>query len=294
MRRAVWSFWSKPFQTLHQRAWLHPKYHLLSWILSVRTAERFFPETALITDDFGAELLVSKLKLRFGHVSRDLNQLADTDPCWWALGKLYAYRSQSEPFVHLDSDVFLWRGLPPHLNGLSAFAQNPERFTFGTGAYRPDVWDNLLDKQGWLPLEWQWYTKRHGNTAACCGIFGGANTAFIQHYANQAVAIIDRNVKQFERLEPLAKLGSNILLEQYFLAACAEFYRQHPDPSIGEVKLAYLFDSERAAAIEADGAGYTHLIAGAKLNHDLCARLEQRVRRDYRSDYDNMIATVLA
>jgi hypothetical protein len=102
--RAVWSFWSKPFKTHHKQVWLTEQHHLFAWILSLETARRHYPDTALFTDDEGAYLLVDQLGLDFAHVSTELNALSKSDPQWWVLGKLWTYRSQIEPFVHIDND----------------------------------------------------------------------------------------------------------------------------------------------------------------------------------------------
>src|SRR4051812_45760022 len=107
--RAVWSFWSKPWRARTGGTWRTERHHLLGWILSFEAARKHYPDTELITDDEGAQLLIDRLGLAFSRVSTSLNRLAAHDPRRWILGKLYAYREQSEPFVHLDTDVFLWK-----------------------------------------------------------------------------------------------------------------------------------------------------------------------------------------
>ena len=83
-------------------------------------------------------LLVDQLGLPFSEVSTELERLRDVDPGWWAtLGKLVAYSIQDRPFVHLDSDVFLWKGLPHHLLNSPVFTQNPEGFHHHDPHYRP-------------------------------------------------------------------------------------------------------------------------------------------------------------
>jgi hypothetical protein len=109
---AVWSFWSKPFLKSQKSMWCSEKQHLLSWILSVQQARKFFGKTVLFTDDYGAKMLVDGLQLDFDVVSTALNTLNDHDPKWWALGKIYTYGSQNDPFIHIDNDVFLWKRLP--------------------------------------------------------------------------------------------------------------------------------------------------------------------------------------
>jgi len=71
----------------------------------------------LVTDTEGARLLVDKLGLRFTTVMTTLTALDDADPEWWVLGKLWAYRAQTEPFVHLDNDVFLGDVMDPDVAG---------------------------------------------------------------------------------------------------------------------------------------------------------------------------------
>jgi hypothetical protein len=106
--RAVWSFWTKPFLAHRTKIWRSPEHHFQSWVLSFLTAQLHYPETALYTDDLGAELLVDRLGLPFNYVSTALNDLADVDEGWWAAGKLLAYSRQTAPFVHIDSDAYLW------------------------------------------------------------------------------------------------------------------------------------------------------------------------------------------
>jgi hypothetical protein len=104
--RAIWSFWSAPFEAYQQPVWVSPRHHLFSWVLTFELARRHYSETVLVTDDRGKALLADALRLPFSAVDTSLNALAGRDPCWWALGKLYAYATQSRPFVHIDSDVY--------------------------------------------------------------------------------------------------------------------------------------------------------------------------------------------
>jgi hypothetical protein len=66
--RAVWSFWSAPYLGYYHRLWFSERHHLLSWILSVRSAGRYYPDTWLFTDSDGARMLVDGLGLQFRHV----------------------------------------------------------------------------------------------------------------------------------------------------------------------------------------------------------------------------------
>ncbi|WP_207539264.1 DUF6734 family protein [Sabulicella rubraurantiaca] len=280
MRRAVWSFWSRPYRAYYHRAWHSDATHLLSWALSVTEASRRYPLTCLHADSAGAELLVDRLGLPFRQVELTLDALdAEEDVGWWVLGKLSTYAAQTEPFIHLDGDVILWRPLPPHVTAAAVFAQNPERFSFGDQSlYRIDAFMQGIAKGGgWLPPQWAEYAGRQANRAICCGILGGNDAALVARYAELAMEVIRHPCNR--PIFPSLGVRDNILVEQYFLAAFLDWQnRQAPEaaPRVG-----FLFPSSNDAfdPREAQSVGYTHLIGDTKANPDVAARLAARVRR---------------
>jgi hypothetical protein len=282
--RAVWSFWSKPFRS-RTPFWKSDLHHLFSWVVSVETVKRYYPKTALFTDDEGARILIDGIGLEFECVSTELNALASQDPGWWTLGKLYAYRAMTEPFFHADSDVFLWKPLPKWLTAAPVFAQNPEPISELSSWYRPEVFDRALRpiEGAWLPREWAWYrTAGVGQRAECCGIVGGNRIDFINHYARIAIQLIEEPSNQPGWASLNDKVGHNILLEQYLLAACLDYHRSTPGSPYRDVSIAYLFDCLGAAydELQAERVGFTHLMA-AKRDGEVARRLEMRVMRDY-------------
>jgi hypothetical protein len=291
--RAVWSFWTKPFMLRHQYVWTSPLHHLLAWVLSVESVRAHYPETTLVTDDEGARLLVDGLELEFTSVSTGLSELKGENAEWWTLGKLWAYRAQTDPFIHFDNDVFLWKRLPVHLETASVLAQNPEQFPLSDDSwYRPrQVECAIREAGGWMPEEWLWSTAQGQHTAACCGILGGRALDFLAHYANLAMEMIrhPRNQPAWNQIADIA--GDNILFEQYLLSACAAYHQNSDASRFRNVQIAYLFESARDAFDERIAArvGYTHLIGEAKSNPVISRRLVERVRRDYPSHYRNCL-----
>ncbi|MBA4191265.1 MAG: hypothetical protein C0467_25060 [Planctomycetaceae bacterium] len=272
--RAVWSFWTEPFRRGEGSAWLTPEHAYLSWVLSVECARRHYPDTTLVTDDAGAELLVGKLGLAFSQVSLELNRLLGRDPQWWALGKLYAYRMQTEPFVHIDGDVFLWKRLPIELETTPVFAQSPEPFDPDNPAHYYPA--RAVERSvAWLPDEWRRYTAGPGTrTASCCGILGGTRTSLIAEYADLAIRVAEAP----ENAAGWATWGNkgvcNVLIEQMMLDAVA---------ADRGFRVAHLFANAAdpyAPAIAAT-AGYTHLIGSAKRSPEIMANLERRVTMDF-------------
>jgi hypothetical protein len=225
---AVWSFWTKPCDADREQTWFSHWYsqwhHYLAWGLSVYAAASHYPETTLITDDDGARILIDGLRLPFHHVSTALNRLKNEDPAWWALGKIEAYRLQEAPFVHIDTDVFLWQPLAPELERADVFAQNPEPIVPGASAYRPAELERFIEV---APPEWLVYA-RSGDRAECCGVFGGRRVDFIRHYADAAMRLVTGPLNR-ERLRALpGRHGHMVLVEQYLLSACYEYHRDRP------------------------------------------------------------------
>ncbi len=292
--RAVWSYWSKPFNAHRNRVWASERHHLLSWILSTETAKRHYRPAVLHTDDAGARMLVDGLGLEFDAVHTGLNAIADADPDWWALGKLYAYRAQSEPFVHVDSDVFLWKPLPYELESAPILAQNAEPFIAGQSFYQPEAIEFALSGavEGWLPPEWQWHRASGlASRGECCGVFGGNRVDFIGHYAAQAIRLLE-DAGNRGALNALSdKRVHMVVVEQYLLAACIEYCRAHADSPFHDVAIRYLFGSIEEAFDSDTTArlGYTHLIADAKSDPELAHRLEARVAREYPAHYERCL-----
>jgi hypothetical protein len=292
--KVIWSFWSEPFLAHHRGVWLSDKHHLLAWVLSTQAARRHYPRTMLYTDDAGARVLVDGIGLEVDQVVTSLNALSAQDVDWWSLGKLYAYGAQTEPFVHLDNDVFLWQPLGDHLESSPLLAQNPEYFVPGRSYYQPEAFEGALDgEQGaWLPPEWQWYrASGRSQRAESCGVFGGHALGFIRHYAAQAIRLIEHRGNQpgWRRLPE--KIGHNILFEQYLLAACVEYHKGRADSPHRDIDIRYVFSSmDEAFDPEIAGRiGYTHLIADAKRNPALAERVEARVAKDYPVQYQRCL-----
>jgi hypothetical protein len=282
--RAVWSFWSRPFHDYYGSIWCKPLHHLLAWGLSVRAASRHYPETVLITDRAGKDLLASRLGLRFAQITTDLEQLNNADPDWWALGKLLAYSLQDAPFVHLDSDVFLWKPLPRHLQEAPVFAQNSESCGACESFYHPERVEQAFAQHSLkLPVEWEWTRSNRARILAeTCGIFGGSNLEFIRHFARTAIDLIQRPEHTAAWSRVGYKPDFNIVLEQFLLAACVEYHSAHRSSPFYGVRIEHLFPTAEAPfnPNHAARTGFTHLIAGGKTHPGVGARLEARLWRE--------------
>ncbi|HEV2275907.1 MAG TPA: DUF6734 family protein [Acidobacteriaceae bacterium] len=283
--RAVWSFWSKPFREYKGRLWHSPLHHCLAWGLSLRLARRHYPETMLVTDLEGKALLVDTLGLSFTHVSTELESIRKVDPGWWALGKLISYRLQDRPFVHLDTDVFLWKPLPAGFSSAHVFAQCPEDHPPLAEWCGPHEVERAFGQHGLsLPAEWEWSRSRGLNyyREANCGIMGGACMDFIHYYADLAIDLVlnPSHAKAWAAFDDRA--GYNMVVEQFLLLACVEFHRSHPGSPYRGIGMRYLFPSfgEAFDPDAAARAGFTHLLGDAKRDTVVARRLEQRSQHE--------------
>jgi hypothetical protein len=285
--KAIWSLWTKPLKHHCGWTWLSPKHHLLAWVLSVQTARQHYPETALFTDDDGAEMLVDGLGLKFDTVSTELNAIAACNPEWFALGKVYSYALQTEPFLHIDADVFLWNKLPARLEAADVLAQNPEYFERRSIHYPLEQIDAAIRSvDGWMPEELS-HSLAAGEVrqAANCGVLGGNRVDFIRYYAELAGKMMrePRNQPAWPKLEH--QWAMSCVFEQYLLTACVAYYQNRDETRYGHIDVQYLFASDGSANSEAAQMGYTHLLGGAKQNRTLLEHLERRVCRDYPEYY---------
>jgi len=281
--RAVWSFWSKPFHARQSEPWCSPLHHLLAWGLSVRAAGQHYPDTVLITDRLGKKLLIDQLGLPFVHVSTELERIRDADTRWWMSGKLIAYGVQDRPFVHIDTDVFLWKRLPPRLEQAAAFSQSPERFGRVDRAYDPEDVERAFAQAGVnLPIEWEWARSKDTlYTAENCGILGGANVAFLRYYAQMAADLVINPKYAAAWSLGYDRRRHTILIEQFLASACAQYHRFHPGSPYRGVHFQRLFPTHPLYDPASSARmGYTHLICGAKSNPEVARRIEERVRRE--------------
>jgi hypothetical protein len=240
----------------------------------------------LVTDSPGRRLLVDRLGLPFKAVSTELDRLAKRNAAWWMLGKLVAYQLQTGPFVHIDSDVFLWNKLPQYLSDAPVLTQNPEyhhKRDYGIDELSAALHGN----NGWLPGEWEWACSldlvvRVEN----CGIMGGQDVAFLRHYASTGLSLIECEANQRALGTLSVGFWHNCAVEQFLLAACVGFHAARSNSLYRGVRVAHLFPSwtEARDANFAARAGYTHLMGG-KRAPEVSQRLAQRVRKDWPDFY---------
>lgn len=292
--KIVQSLWSKPGKAkqvnritdINSCGWPDKKYNYLSWILSCHQLRQFYDEVELVTDQQGYELLIDKLELPYTSVSKSLDELNDYHPDLWALGKIYAYRLQDKPFIHVDSDVFIWRRFDAAMESAGLLCQSREE---GQGfaemyaklffpiAQQFDYYPEVLDRS----------IVRHNEIKAInAGILGGQDVGFYQQYTAQAFEFVDRNR---HKLDKIFTSSFNLIFEQFLFRALAD------DAAL---PIRYFHADETVRALYFDYTGvpattrYIHLSGLLKKDKYLVDSLEYRVLNDYPEHYYRLMRLI--
>jgi hypothetical protein len=154
--------------------------------LSACTIRKHFDDFVLITDDIGKELAES-CQLPYTEII-SVGDKFESDSCFWIHSKIHAYHTIKEPFVHFDTDLFLWDALPKEFLEQEVFAFHPETSLWNKyEEYR----DNILEAGVNLPrLDRTYWTSRMPVNMA---IFGGTNFKAINQYAGFVLEFLADN-----------------------------------------------------------------------------------------------------
>lgn len=222
--RVIHSMWSKPtfkFQNLNMTdrgkgGWLDKKYNYMSWALSCLQFKKFYSQVELYTDKAGYELLINKLKLPYSNVQVVLDDLNNYHTDLWALGKIYTYGKQNEPFIHADGDVYIWERFPDNLEKAELVAQNIERHY----KYYDDVLLQLEQNFHYIPKAINESKKKNqGIIGVNAGLLGGNSLDFFLDYSKQAFEFVDKNIGSLDKVD----IGAfNAIFEQCLFYGLAE------------------------------------------------------------------------
>jgi hypothetical protein len=175
-----------------------------------------YGEVHLVTDSTGKAALNN---FEWSSVSTDLNELDPQHGKWfWASGKLKTFQLAAKagrPFVHVDYDVFLPKGLPLELNDAAVFAQCPEDVEICRYEL-PRVFP-LIPRCGIL-------TEYKTRCAANTGVFGGNDLDFIHKYATEILDLAFHPENKILQTRAIYSHygGASMLFEQYGLATAAK------------------------------------------------------------------------
>ncbi len=217
IKKAVFSYFNAEESFGNKGGFIKFSDLLYTTALSVICASKRFPEVQVISSSWGVDIL-SQLNLPVTSFSNKLDEMKNISRFFWAYGKLIAYAEQTEPFVHIDNDVFLWERLPERLLNAPLCFQSLEPFDLpGYHYYR-----KLKPCFKAAPVKPEAIAKHPVNDFAYnCGICGGNDLSIFQEWKECSHQYITapENEEVFFKQFPHMLIHQNLFHEQYFLAS---------------------------------------------------------------------------
>lgn len=287
--KIVQSFWSKPSYKkknvrLHDRnngGWTDKKYNYFSWTLSCLQFRKFYDQVELVTDEIGYDILIKKLKLPYTKVDVCLDKINHYHEDLWALGKIFAFSIQNEPFIHADGDIFIFNKINDSFESSSILTQNAE---IGVKTYK-SIFDDILKEFTYVPPEMlEYYNQFEHIDAVNNGIFGGNDIIFFKKYTQRAFEFIDRNIDNLSKIN----IGMfNIIFEQGLLYSMA--YKENIDINFYFDNINHQFDGICDILGSSKERSYIHAIGHYKTIGTISMQIEDLLRRSYPDYYHNII-----
>ncbi len=282
--KIIQSYWSKPL--LKNRTdnkpggWLNNSYLYMSQALSCLKYGEFYP-VELVTDRKGKEILIDILELPYSKVDVELDQLNSYPADLWAIGKLYAYRMQEEPFIHVDNDCFIWQRFPEKIENGGLVV---ERLELPRGK-QTEAYHTFMEQLSYIPEEIKAYRKTTTDFIQVnAGIFGGKDLSFLKAFTTDAFRFIDRNLPVLEERRKLSHMGLfNMIYEQYFFHVLTAkrnkqvVHLKTDSPDITNISLAPFANK------------YVHLFGVVKSYPVYCMQLAERLWMEYPEYYNRIM-----
>lgn len=284
--KIIQTFWTAGQDPLkHSFGWTHPEYNLMSWALSCLSLREHYDEVELCTDSAGYHILIEVLQLPYTktHVIFDNFQCL---PHHWALSKIKTYSLQTEPFLHIDGDIYLPRPLPERVLNAPLVAQNRE---IGTRYYR-DMMDNVLRMENLkLPEIVMKGLKENSIASYNMGIFGGTDIAFIHEYCKEVLRFIAENrVNDFRCRN--SRVDCNVFFEQVLFAVLADHAQREITDVLGRAMHDEGYTVHEFCNLDKYEEKYFfHLLGGQKRNIHVIPMLENAMIRMYPELYQKIV-----
>lgn len=223
--KIIQSYWSKPMRINDNTeavyrsngGWCKKIYFYASWALSCLRLAKMYDDVELYTDSYGKHILYEMLELPYTNVSTDLECLDSLNHNLWAFGKIYTYSLQSQPFLHVDSDVYMWKKFDDRIMSADVVGQSLEE----NYVANIDYFNRIEKVLTYIPDAIRNARKTSPNDVIQlnAGILGGNDMAFFREYTREAFMMVDKNYDSLSKLNNISKGEFNMVFEQ-FLAYC--------------------------------------------------------------------------
>lgn len=289
--KIVHSFWSKPSMNMKSNSnlayggWRHLKYHYMSWALSCLTFKKLYDNIELITDIKGYKLFIEKLNLPYTSVKVELDCLNKYPAKLWAIGKIYSYQIQEDPFIHVDGDVYLWQCFGPELENADLIAQQKD---IDDGHYYTALDEIRLNKFNLPKVIIDEIINCNLIESCNAGIFGGNDIDFIKSYCEEAFKFINSNYNKYHI--DFNSTSYALVYEQYLFSCMARKAKK---------KISYYLDynlKQRDNFLHGDISTFlnkynseqrfVHLLSSKKSVIRACYELENQLQLEFPNHYE--------
>jgi hypothetical protein len=278
IQKAVFSYFNPDESFGNRCGFMRYSDFLFTTALSVLCASRHFKEVQFISSDWGLDV-ITRLKLPITSYSDKLNEMKSVSRFFWAYGKLLAYCEQTQPFVHIDNDVFLFDPLPKRILNARLCFQSYEPFDKEGYMYY-----NML-KECWAkaPVRPQVIVDNEVTDFAYnCGICGGWDLDIFEEHRKCSAEYIfaEKNQKTFFVKFGKMLIHQNLFHEQYFLACLIKKHNLR--------KKVVVINEDAVEAGKNPLHKYTHLWGTTKIDKGNMARVRLRLRDEDRALFDRV------
>lgn len=275
--KIVQSYWSKP---VHRNSvsntksqgkafagWRQTDFHFMSWTLSCLNLRKFYENVELVTDEVGYRYLIEKLKLPYSSVRVELDCINTYPSSLWAIGKLYTYGIQNEPFIHVDGDVYIWGKFNAEIESSGLLAQNKDIVNGHYIAGYSRLKDLKFSFPEILAASPDEIRSLQGSNA---GIIGGNNFDFFKDFSKKSFEFIDKNIHLTSNLSDTESTWFALIYEQLLFSLLAKK---------NEVDINYLFSEDEFNAIDVSAFSnkydikYVHLLGNTKKYLEHCKEI---------------------
>jgi hypothetical protein len=246
----------------------------MSWALSCLTFKELYQEIELVTDEKGKQILIDTLQLPYTSVRVELDTLNKYPKQLWAIGKLYAYQLQDQPFIHVDGDVYSWNKFGNNIETADLVGQHLD---VEEGHYHFSMQHlSAMDFHILEELKSD-FTLRRRFDATNAGMIGGNAVDFFKEYVDRSFYFINKNLDKVNQ----KTIGSSyaMIYEQYLFSVLARNKGMHVQHFINEKEEGILHLSDFMNRFCAKK--YVHLLSTAKMTLECCRELELQLQCDY-------------
>lgn len=280
--RAVFSYFNPEESFSNKAGFKNYSDFLYSMALATHLASRHFEEVQVMSSSWGVKVLKA-VGIPATKYTSELDYIKGISKWFWAYGKLVAYNKQTEPFVHIDNDVFLWKPLSQRILTAELCFQSKEPMDVQNYKWydllRP-CWDQAKVRPQII------VENSVTDFAYNCGICGGHDLSFFKEWIKCSSEYIFAPENQsifFEDFKNVV-MHQNLFHEQYFAASLIKAHRMRDRVQV--------ISNNATDLVRDTNDGYSHLWGGIK-KHDRVSKLvKARLLKESPEIYNQVSAFV--